>query len=437
MYEIVRDYLGSNAPLFSMLKSVYCPQHEFSMEREPTLTGCRAVVHNRTRRPIVVRWKNGIEVLLEPQPKENGWKSFEEEVVNISLEVTARGKEFSRKVYNIANNPIDYRIDEALQEEHNFRRYGKRFRGIPSPGMDVLRSDSYGECNLNYKVQVNILFHKPYPNEHLISEICGLEIFTDIDHPEVIKTDRILKNGPIEVTAEEAFKEIEDNDNGYRGEQLLVTNAYVIDRKNQLCDYFTLLHGSYYQLPRRNNVIGEDGVYVQLITGRNEGSTVKHYFTVQECIEGTAKLNALGLYTDRNDVFQQKNSKHIQDLNNQIEKLHAEVAKRENEINKRDAEIKKLCEALAESNRREERLKDDIKHAARLAEIEKKNEASQKVLADAKFLHQSQILKDEIISLQRQLKYTKETGKFNKTGEVVKNATMIFSLITGICRLLL
>lgn len=430
MYDIVKNFTGAPPPVFSMTKSLACPINEFSLEKEPSCTGCRAVIRNRTRRRIVVRYTNGIEVLLEPEEKPNGWRNFEEESVEIGLEVTARPKEFSRKFYNNSKHPIDFKLDQWLQEEHNFHRYGENFSTIPSPEKEPLESKAYIEGNLNFKVNISIKFTKPLPNEHLVSKYCGCEIYTDVTHPDIAKTSRLMEDGDGSSITNETLKEIEDHDNGYHGEDLLITNAYVIDRQNRLCDFFTWIHGKYYKVPRRNNVIGEDGVHVQIISGRDKENISKHHFTVKQCIEETAKLNALGLYIERNDVFLQKNSKHIQELNSQITKLQEELLKR-------DGEIRKLNDALTEAHKREENMKEDIKHTARMRDIEDCKVASKHASLVQDFLNKIYECKTEINSLRQQLKYTKEMGKMNTTSENIKNGSMIFSLLVNIYRFLI
>lgn len=430
MYRFREEYANAVLPVFSMTKSIDVPDREYSLEREPSATGCRSIIRNKTRSRIIVRWSNGVEVIVEPEVRDTGWYPGEKEEITVALELTARPKDFSRKFLNLAKHPVDLKLDEALQKTHNLYRYGESFSGIPSFEKKPLEEEGLiPECNLNYKINIDIVFSEHHPNECIVSNFLGATIFTSIHHKDLKKTSSDKLQYGRDLMTEELFEETDAGDS-VSSEQLLLTNAYIIDRGNRLPDYFTWLHGDYCKLPRRNSMIGEDGVYVQVITGRNSEQNRKRHFTVEECASKPDLLNRLGIYAERNDVFEQKNSKHIQELKSRIQEL-------EKEAEKRNVEINKLNEALSESKRREESIKEEAKHTKRMHDIEivslNSKHAGLNAIANFKILE----MKGEINSLQQALKYIKEDAKSSKFGDNVKNGTMLFSLLVNVYRFLI
>ena len=429
MYGLSEEYANAIPPIFSMAKCIDEPDREYSLDQEPSLTGCRSVIRNKTRSRIIVRWNNGVEVIVEPEPRDRGWYASEREEVLVALELTARPKYFSRKFLNLAKTPIDAKLDEALQKLHNFYRYGEHISGIPPFEKPSLESEGFiPEPNLNYKINIGIRFKNHYPNERIYSSFLGATIYTSIEHKDLKKTSSDKLEHDRDLMAEELFEETDASDS-VSSEQLLLTNAYVIDRSNRLPDYFTWLHGDYYKLPRRNSVIGDDGVYVQIINGRHDGQKSKRYFNVKECTSKPELLNALGIYAERNAVFEQKNTKQVQDLKSRILEL-------EKEAEKRNVEINKLNDALSESKRREESLKEELKHQKRVHDLELIGVNSKHSHITSVNLIKILELKGEINSLQQALKYIKEDSKSSKFGDNVKNGTMLFSLLVNVYRFL-
>lgn len=429
MYGFSEEYANAIPPIFSMAKCIDEPNKEYSLDQEPSLTGCRSVIRNKTRSRIIVRWANGVEVIVEPEPRDRGWYPNELESVTVGLELTARPKDFSRKFLNLAKTPIDMKLDELLQKLHNFHRYGEHFIGVPPFDKKPLQPEGlYPEPNLNYKISIDIRFKNHRPNERIYSSFLGATIYTSIEHKDLKKTSSDKLQYGRDLMTEELFQETDASDS-VSSEQLLLTNAYVIDRGNRLPDYFTWLHGDYYKLPRRDSMVGEDGVYVQIVNGRHEDQKRKRFFTVKECTSKPELLNALGIYAERNAVFEQKNTKQVQELRSQILEL-------EKEAEKRNIEINKLNDALSESKRREDILKEDLKHQKRLHDLELININSKHTHITSVNLFKLLELKGEINTLQQTLKYIKEDSKSSKFGDNIKNGTMLFSLLVNVYRFL-
>lgn len=450
MIEIVTGATIADSPTFSMSRFTEDTVHEFSLEFEPDCTGTRSVVRNYTRRPIVVRWDNGIDVTIEPANRKRGWEFRERERIDIGIEFTGRSGEHSNKYRCNINtaNQIDVAFDKKLQALHNELRYGV-------VGNDTIAPKSYpcirrgDECqNTNYRIILDVYFEQFHPNEKLRSDLLGCTIYTDAQHPDIC-----MSEGNAETGLNKAYNELNDDfdlTDARVSDPVLLTNAFIIDRHNKMRDYFTWIHGEYHALPRRNNHMGKDGLYVQIITNKSTGKVTK-YFTVEECAEKAGDLNALGIYSERNAVFEHRNSKEIQSLNkeldahkNEIEKLKKALAAANGELAKRNDEVKDLKDALADKERKHDRQVDDLRDVIKSKDqvIDSLNNTQKVMVSELKFKYETEIskLKDDlahtnqkaeitVLGLRDEIRQVKNEAKNNLAKAEQEHVTKITDLL--------